>query len=177
MGRNVMVDEPVLSPNARRSLEARYLIKDPGGKPVEGPGEMFRRVASVIAGVEKSYGANENEIESLSSEFYRAMTHTLFLPNSPTLMNAGRSLGMLSACFVLPVQDSVEGIFDSIKHTALIQKAGGGTGFSFDRLRPTGDWIASSGGQTSGRSVSGASSARPRDPSSRGRSAAAPTWA
>ena len=107
-------------------------------------------MAGVVASAEKAYGLSEAQVAGVAQDFYLAMTQTRFLPNSPTLMNAGRTLGMLSACFVLPIEDSIEGIFDSVKHAAQIQKAGGGTGFSFDRLRPAGDYIASSGGQTSG---------------------------
>ncbi len=145
-----MTQEPVLSANARRTLEARYLAKGPDGKVTESPAELFRRVAGVVASAEKAYGLSEAQVAGVAQDFYLAMTQTRFLPNSPTLMNAGRTLGMLSACFVLPIEDSIEGIFDSVKHAAQIQKAGGGTGFSFDRLRPAGDYIASSGGQTSG---------------------------
>ena len=146
----MMTQEPSLSPNASRTLEARYLQKDAAGNIIETPADMFRRVAASVAAAEARYGASEPQVQHAAEEFYDAMASTKFLPNSPTLMNAGRPLGMLSACFVLPVDDSIEGIFDSVKHTAQIQKAGGGTGFSFDRLRPTGDYIASSGGRTSG---------------------------
>ncbi len=142
--------EPVLSDNARRTLESRYLKKDPSGKTVETPGELFARVARAAAGAEKNFGVSRHQINQVRQGFYEIMSQTRFLPNSPTLMNAERRPGVLSACFVLPVDDSIEGIFDSVKHTARIQQAGGGTGFSFDRLRPTGDYIASSGGRTSG---------------------------
>ncbi len=143
-------DNPNLSDNARRTLEARYLKKNPSGKITETPAELFWRVAQTAAEAEKNFGATQEQINDVSKKFYELMARTKFLPNSPTLMNAKRSLGVMSACFVLPVDDSIEGIFDSVKHTAQIQKAGGGTGFSFDRLRPTGDYIASSGGRTSG---------------------------
>jgi ribonucleoside-diphosphate reductase alpha chain len=111
---------------------------------------MFRRVANAVAAAEKNYGASEAEVEAMAERFFRLMSTTRFLPNTPTFMNAGRQNGMLSACFVLPVPDDLTGIFESVKHTALIQKAGGGTGFAFDTLRPTGDLVASSGGKTSG---------------------------
>ena len=111
---------------------------------------MFIRVAKSVAAVEENYGARPSEVHAVAQRFFRLMRRGLFLPNSPTLMNAGRANGMLSACFVLPVPDSVEGIFDAVKQAALIQKAGGGTGFAFDSLRPTGDLVRSSGGSTSG---------------------------
>lgn len=139
-----------LSENALRVLRARYLTKDESGRCKETPGDLFDRVAETIAAIETTYGADEVGRNEWKARFKRLMTSKRFMPNSPTLMNAGRSMGMLSACFVLPVPDSVDGIFDSIKHTALIQKAGGGTGFAFDSLRPTGDYINSSGGTTSG---------------------------
>jgi ribonucleoside-diphosphate reductase alpha chain len=140
----------VLSDNATETLKARYLMKDESGSVRESPAEMFRRVAKHVASAERAFGAPENAVEETEKKFFKIMTELAFLPNSPTLMNAGRASGMLSACFVLPVDDSVEAIFEAVKDTAQIQKAGGGTGFSFDRLRPTGDYIASSGGRTSG---------------------------
>ncbi len=143
-------DEPVLSENAVAVLQNRYLIKDEHGKIIETPGRLLSRVARLVASIEKTFGAGEEEIEQWHRKYYDLMASLKFLPNSPTLMNAGRPSGMLSACFVLPIEDSIEGIFETIKHTALIQKAGGGTGFSLDRLRPTGDRVASSGGTTSG---------------------------
>jgi len=139
-----------LNENALRTLEARYLRKDEQGRVVEGPGELFDRVARVVASAEEKFGASKSQVDEVRKEFFSLMASTKFLPNSPTLMNAGRSLGVLSACFVLPIPDSIEGIFETIKHAAQIQKAGGGTGFSFDQLRPTGDRVASSGGKTSG---------------------------
>ena len=142
--------EPELTENAKAVLEARYLIRDKTGRLRETPGGMFARVAKTVAEVEKNYGANEKEVHQIQREFFDLMTDLKFLPNSPTLMNANRRLGMLSACFVLPVPDSIEGIFDAIKYTAVIQKAGGGTGFAFDSLRPAGDRISTSGGPTSG---------------------------
>ena len=143
-------DEPVLSENAMTVLENRYLIKDEQGKIIETPGQLFSRVARLVASIEANYGGNEAEVDQWHKKYYDLMASLKFLPNSPTLMNAGRPSGMLSACFVLPIEDSIEGIFETIKDTALIQKAGGGTGFSLDHLRPTGDRVASSGGTTSG---------------------------
>ncbi|MFQ5805056.1 MAG: adenosylcobalamin-dependent ribonucleoside-diphosphate reductase [Phycisphaerae bacterium] len=143
-------EEPPLTENACSVLEARYLKKNEAGECTETPGGLFRRVARTVAEVEFHYGATEAERRTWERAFYQLMASGSFLPNSPTLMNAGREMGMLSACFVLPVRDSITDIFDSIKHTALIQKAGGGTGFAFDELRPTGDYIRSSGGTTSG---------------------------
>jgi len=144
--------KPRLSENATKVLERRYLKKDPEtGEVCETPGQLFWRVASHIAKPEIHFpGGSPERALSVAREFYGLMSERRFMPNSPTLMNAGREMGMLSACFVLPVEDSIEGIFDSIKATALIQKAGGGTGFSFSRLRPQGDLVQSSGGTTEG---------------------------
>ena len=128
----------------------RYSLKDKEGNAIETPEQTHRRVAHSIASAEAKYGASDSEIQSISQEYYNLMANNVFLPNSPTLMNAGRPEQMLSACFVLPIEDSIDGIFTTVKNTALIQKAGGGTGFSFDRLRPTGDLVTSSGGTTSG---------------------------
>lgn len=139
-----------LTENALRVLRARYLEKDESGVCTETPEDLFDRVADTIARIEQNYGGGQAGRSEWKAKFKSLMTSRRFMPNSPTLMNAGRSMGMLSACFVLPVPDSIDGIFDSIKHTALIQKAGGGTGFAFDALRPTGDYIRSSGGTTSG---------------------------
>ena len=129
-------------------LRKRYLTRDDGGKLTETPAEMFTRTARLVAQQEKNYGASAAAVRRWHKTYYDLMASLRFLPNSPTLMNAGRR-GTLSACFVLPVGDSIDGIFDAVKHTALIQKNGGGTGFSFDHLRPTGDRIAS-GSTTSG---------------------------
>jgi ribonucleoside-diphosphate reductase alpha chain len=138
------------SANALRVLRARYLKKDENGAYTETPAELFRRVARAVAEAELLFGATEAQRAEWEERYYDLMVSRRFMPNSPTLMNAGREMGMLSACFVLPVRDSINEIFDAIKYTALIQKAGGGTGFAFDELRPTGDYISSSGGTTSG---------------------------
>jgi ribonucleoside-diphosphate reductase alpha chain len=140
---------PVLSETAVKILQSRYLIRDEQGKCIETPAQLFSRVASVVAEAEAKYGANRDEIKQWHRKFYDLMAELLFLPNSPALMNAGRS-GTLAACFVLPIEDTTEAIFETVKRTALIQKAGGGTGFSFDKLRPTGDRIATGSGTTSG---------------------------
>ncbi len=137
-----------LSLNALQVLERRYLQKDENGKIVESPEDMFRRVANNIAQAEKNYkGGNVEEAEE---KFYKIMTQLEFMPNSPTLMNAGTDIQQLSACFVLPVGDSMEEIFDSVKNAALIHKSGGGTGFSFSRLRPRNDSVKSTTGVSSG---------------------------
>jgi ribonucleoside-diphosphate reductase alpha chain len=144
-------DELKFSTNALLILAARYLRKDIGGRIVESTAQMFRRVASTIAKVEEKYGRSEEYIKNLEEEFYKMMTNFEFLPNSPTLMNAGIQDGLsLSACFVIPVEDSIDGIFDALKVMAIVQKAGGGTGFSFSRLRPKGDIVKSTSGTASG---------------------------
>jgi ribonucleoside-diphosphate reductase alpha chain len=138
-----------LSGNARRVLERRYLKKDANDRCVETPEQMFRRVAHHIAKPEKAYG-DANHVKKMEEIFYGMMTELKFLPNSPTLMNAGRSLGQLAACFVLPIEDSMDGIFDALKNAALIHKSGGGTGFSFSRLRPKNSRVGTTGGVASG---------------------------
>lgn len=136
-----------LTENALRVLEARYLRRDPSGQIIETPEGMFRRVAQHLAAAEAAFGGAPREWEEA---FFEAMASLELLPNSPCLMNAGTPLGMLSACFVLPVEDHMEGIFDALKLMALIQQAGGGVGFSFSRLRPAGDQVSSTGGFASG---------------------------
>ena len=146
---------PTLAPvqindNAAIVLAKRYFRKDETGKPQENAETMFWRVASAIAAEEAKYEASPYKPEELAKQFYDLMTGFRFLPNSPTLMNAGTPLGQLSACFVLPVEDTMDGIFDAVKHAALIHKSGGGTGFSFSRLRPQDARVGSTGGVASG---------------------------
>ncbi len=138
-----------LSPNARITLEKRYLMKDSSGLPIESPEEMFRRVAKNVASAEPFYRKGA-DVVSLERQFYGVMSALRFLPNSPTLMNAGRDLQQLFGCFLLPVEDSIENIFEAVKQAALIHKSGGGTGFSFSRIRPKNDLVSASGGLASG---------------------------
>lgn len=142
--------QPQLKPNTEVVLQKRYLRKSLDGKLSETPRDLFWRVASAIAAEEGKYERSSREPEALARDFYDLMTGWKFLPNSPTLMNAGTDLGQLSACFVLPVGDSIEEIFDAVKYAAMIHKSGCGTGFSFSRLRPKESRVGSTGGVASG---------------------------
>ena len=151
LDRSIFVDNRLdLSGNARTVLDRRYLKKDSEGKTIETPERMFRRVSRHIAEAEKNYGGDDAHIKKMEETFYKLLTEFKFLPNSPTLMNAGRRLAQLAACFVLPVEDSMDGIFDALRNAALIHKSGGGTGFSFSRLRPANSTVGTTGGVASG---------------------------
>ncbi|SVD37838.1 uncharacterized protein METZ01_LOCUS390692, partial [marine metagenome] len=143
-----------LTDNARLVLARRYLKKDVEGNPVEEPELMFWRVACTIARIDADYGASVAAVDEVARQFYDLMTNGKFEPNSPTLMNAGRPLGQLSACFVLPVEDALSngesGIYDTLTAMALVHQSGGGTGFGFSRLRPEGETVRSTMGVASG---------------------------
>src|SRR5260370_1214638 len=143
-----------LSPNALTVLERRYLVKDEAGRPAEPPADLFWRVARTIAAPDAAYGASPQAVAALGEAFFNLMATRVWMPNSPTLMNAGRPLGQLSACFVLPVEDALSngesGIYDTLRAMALVHQSGGGTGFAFSRLRPKNDVVRSTMGVASG---------------------------
>src|SRR6266568_1324127 len=146
--------EAQLNENARTVISKRYLIKDATGTPVEQPEDMFWRVAGTVAEADRRYGSSDSEVTDMGHEFYRLMVERRFEPNSPTLMNAGRPLGQLSACFVLPIEDALsngrDGIYDTLRSMSLIHQSGGGTGFGFSKLRGKGSMVRSTTGVASG---------------------------
>src|SRR5438876_2819350 len=146
--------EAQLNENARAVISKRYLIKDATGTPVEQPEDMFWRVAGTVAEADRRYGSSDSDVTDMGHEFYRLMVERRFEPNSPTLMNAGRPLGQLSACFVLPIEDALsngrDGIYDTLRAMALIHQSGGGTGFAFSKLRAKGSMVRSTTGVASG---------------------------
>ncbi|MEI8067975.1 MAG: adenosylcobalamin-dependent ribonucleoside-diphosphate reductase [Candidatus Shapirobacteria bacterium] len=142
--------EPKLSDNAKYIAETRYAMKDKDGKPVESAGDIFWRVAINVAKGDKNFNGSDAEVEKTALEFYNLMAQQKFFPNTPCLVNAGKAKQQLSACFVLPVEDSMESILETMSNMAMIHKSGGGTGFSFSQLRPHGDYIQTSGGTTVG---------------------------
>ena len=133
--------KPELSKNSQFVLQKRYLVKDEEGNVIETPADLFERVAKFVASADLNYGKSNDEAAKTADQFYEMIARLKFIPNSPTLMNAGRPLGQLSACFVLPVEDSMSRIFDSVKQMALIHISGGGDGLSFSRLRPKNDVV------------------------------------
>ena len=145
-----MSDNLNFSSNALVVLKKRYLSKNAKGEVIETPKQLVDRIAETISSVDRKYGADKESVDKLKKEIFNSIANLEFLPNSPTLMNAGKELGQLSACFVVPVEDSMESIFDAIKTTALIHKTGGGTGFGFSRLRSKQGVVKSTGGSASG---------------------------
>ncbi|HEY3298988.1 MAG TPA: adenosylcobalamin-dependent ribonucleoside-diphosphate reductase [Armatimonadota bacterium] len=145
-----VTDDLKLGVNAASVLKNRYLLRDEHGSTIETPTALFRRVARAVAAGDECFGAADPEKKQTEEEFYQMMAGREFLPNSPTLMNAGTDIGQMAACFVLPIEDSMESIFETLKHMALVHKSGGGTGFSFSRLRPKGDLVRSTMGSASG---------------------------
>ncbi|MFW9962453.1 MAG: adenosylcobalamin-dependent ribonucleoside-diphosphate reductase [Candidatus Sifarchaeia archaeon] len=143
-----VVDDLKFGPNAATVL-SRYLLKDEEGNPIETPSQLFHRVSGAVASIEKNYDENA-DVKDYDDFFYYMMANLEFLPNSPTLFNAGTDIGQCSACFVLPIEDNMDSIFTSLKHMAVVQKSGGGTGFSFSRLRPAGSTVGTTGGVASG---------------------------